>query len=233
MCRRMIAISRATLFIVLTLAFAAPARAHPHVWVTMTAEVVYAPDGSDHRRAPCLDVRRHVLGLRDARDRDQGEGQVHARGIGAARQGQYRSLKEYDYFTYATADGKKAELTDPLPDYWLDYKDQVLTLQFHAAVQEAGQGKVAQGRNLRSDYFRRFLIRQESAGASRRRARRLQARHGAAARNDFRRRQGAERIPADQPNTHGLGREIRQQDSGALSLEYERFAGAACESGSS
>ena len=36
------------------------------------------------------------------------------------------SLKEYDYFTYATADGKKALLGDPLPDYWLDYKDQVL-----------------------------------------------------------------------------------------------------------
>jgi ABC-type uncharacterized transport system substrate-binding protein len=40
------------------------------------------------------------------------------------------SLKEYDYFTYAMADGKKAEMTDPLPDYWLDYKDQVLTLHF-------------------------------------------------------------------------------------------------------
>jgi ABC-type uncharacterized transport system substrate-binding protein len=40
------------------------------------------------------------------------------------------SLKEYDYFTYATADGKKEPLTDPLPDYWLDYNDQVLTLHF-------------------------------------------------------------------------------------------------------
>jgi ABC-type uncharacterized transport system substrate-binding protein len=40
------------------------------------------------------------------------------------------SLKEYEYFTYATADGAKAELTDPTPDYWLDYTDQVLTLNF-------------------------------------------------------------------------------------------------------
>ena len=39
-------------------------------------------------------------------------------------------LKEFDYFTYATADGKKAPLTDPLSDYWLDYADSVLTLHF-------------------------------------------------------------------------------------------------------
>ncbi len=36
------------------------------------------------------------------------------------------SLKEFDYFTFATADGKKAPLTDPLPDYWLDYTNEVL-----------------------------------------------------------------------------------------------------------
>ena len=40
------------------------------------------------------------------------------------------SLKEYDYFTYTTADGKKTPLGDPLPDYWLEYKDAVLTLNF-------------------------------------------------------------------------------------------------------
>ena len=40
------------------------------------------------------------------------------------------SLKEFDYFTYATADGKKVALTDPLSDYWLDYTDSVLTLHF-------------------------------------------------------------------------------------------------------
>ncbi len=40
------------------------------------------------------------------------------------------SLKEYDYFTYVAADGKKAPLTDPAPGYWLDYKDAILTLHF-------------------------------------------------------------------------------------------------------
>ena len=44
------------------------------------------------------------------------------------------SLKEYKYFTYATADGKKADFVDPLPGYWLDYKDFDPHLEFHASV---------------------------------------------------------------------------------------------------
>jgi ABC-type uncharacterized transport system substrate-binding protein len=40
------------------------------------------------------------------------------------------SLKEYDYFTYVTADGKKVELNGPTSDYSLDYSDSVLTLNF-------------------------------------------------------------------------------------------------------
>ena len=31
-------------------------------------------------------------------------------------------------------------MTDPLPDYWLDYKDQVLTLNFTMPFEDAGEG---------------------------------------------------------------------------------------------
>ena len=37
---------RILLVALLSLTFAAPARAHPHVWVTMNTELVYAPDGT-------------------------------------------------------------------------------------------------------------------------------------------------------------------------------------------
>ena len=42
------------------------------------------------------------------------------------------SLKEYDFFTYAKANGKKLEFNDPQAGYYLDYntKDTVLTLYF-------------------------------------------------------------------------------------------------------
>ncbi len=45
---------------------AASAYARPHVWVTMTEELLYAPDGSVTGRAPCLDLRRYVLCFRHA-----------------------------------------------------------------------------------------------------------------------------------------------------------------------
>ena len=109
---------------------AAAAEAHPHVWVTMQTELVYAPDGS-------------ITGIRHAWSFDDMFSTFATQGIESKEKGKFtreelaplakvnvESLKEYDYFTYATADGKKAELTDPAPSYWLDYKDQVLTLNF-------------------------------------------------------------------------------------------------------
>jgi ABC-type uncharacterized transport system substrate-binding protein len=106
------------------------AQAHPHVWVTMQTELVYAPDGS-------------ITGIRHAWSFDDMFSTFATQGLESKEKGKFtrdelaplakvnvESLKEYDYFTYATADGKKAELTDPAAGYWLDYKDQVLTLNF-------------------------------------------------------------------------------------------------------
>jgi ABC-type uncharacterized transport system substrate-binding protein len=112
------------------LLIAAPARAHPHVWVTMHAELVYAPDGS-------------ITGIRHAWAFDDMFSTFATQGLESKEKGKFtreelaplakvnvESLKEFDYFTYATADGKKAELAEPAPGYWLDYADQVLTLNF-------------------------------------------------------------------------------------------------------
>jgi len=114
----------------LGLAIVAPAHAHPHVWVTMHTDLVYAPDGS-------------ITGIRHAWSFDDMFSTFATQGLDSKEKGKFtreelaplakvnvESLKEFDYFTYATADGKKTELTDPAPDYWLDYKDQVLTLNF-------------------------------------------------------------------------------------------------------
>ncbi len=112
------------------LVIAAPAHAHPHVWVTMHSELVYAPDGS-------------ITGIRHAWSFDDMFSTFATQGLETKEKGKFtreelaplakvnvESLKEYEYFTYATADGTKAELTDPTLDYWLDYADQVLTLHF-------------------------------------------------------------------------------------------------------
>jgi ABC-type uncharacterized transport system substrate-binding protein len=106
------------------------ASAHPHVWVTMKSELLYAPDGS------VTGIRHHwvfddmfsafaVQGLES-----KVKGQFSREELAPLAKVNVESLKEYKYFTYATADGKKAPFTDPLPGYWLDYKDAVLVLNF-------------------------------------------------------------------------------------------------------
>lgn len=107
-----------------------PAQAHPHVWVTMKSEIVYAPDGS-------------VTGVRHHWSFDDMFSVFATQGIESKVKGQFTreelaplakvnvdSLKEFDYFTYATVDGKKTPFAEPAADYWLDYKDAILTLNF-------------------------------------------------------------------------------------------------------
>jgi ABC-type uncharacterized transport system substrate-binding protein len=126
----MAALLRTTLAALACMASALPAGAHPHVWVTMTSELIYAPDGS-------------ATGIRHHWAFDDMFSAFATQGIASRVKGQFtreelaplakvnvESLKEYKYFTYATADGKKAPMTDPLPGYWLDYKDQILVLNF-------------------------------------------------------------------------------------------------------
>jgi ABC-type uncharacterized transport system substrate-binding protein len=121
---------RVILLAIVMLAFAAPARAHPHVWVTMHTELLYAPDGT-------------ITGVRHHWAFDDMFSAFATQGLASKDKGKYtreeleplakvnvESLKEYGYFTYVTADGKKVELGDPLPGYWLDYKDTILTLNF-------------------------------------------------------------------------------------------------------
>lgn len=106
------------------------AQAHPHVWVVMKVEIVYAADGTvtGVRHAWTFDdmfsafaVQGLELKTKDKPTRDE---------LAPLAKVNAESLKEFDYFTYATVDGKKVALKDPLPDYYLDYDDARLTLHF-------------------------------------------------------------------------------------------------------
>ena len=117
------------LFAALTLVCARPAQAHPHVWVTIKSQIMYAADGS-------------VTGVRHAWTFDDMFSTFATQGLESKVKGQFTrdelaplaevnisSLKEFDYFTRALADGKKSAFADPT-DYWLDYGNSVLTLHF-------------------------------------------------------------------------------------------------------
>ena len=87
--------------------------AHPHVWVTMKSEVVYAPDGS-------------VTGMRHAWTFDDMFSAFATQGIESKKKGEFTreelaplaevnvtSLKEFDFFTNGKADGKKVQFVRP------------------------------------------------------------------------------------------------------------------------
>lgn len=109
------------------------AEAHPHVWVTMTEELLYAPDGS-------------VTGVRHAWTFDDMFSSFATQGLEQKTKGEFtreelaplakvnvKSLQEYAYFTYAKVNGKRRKdaFADPV-DYFLEYnpKETVLTLHF-------------------------------------------------------------------------------------------------------
>jgi ABC-type uncharacterized transport system substrate-binding protein len=111
------------------LASAATAAAHPHVWITMTSEVVYAPDGT-------------ITGIRHAWTFDDMFSTFATQGLESKQKGVFtrdelqplakvnvESLKEYDFFSFAKVDGKKAEFVDP-KEYHLEFNNSLLTLHF-------------------------------------------------------------------------------------------------------
>jgi ABC-type uncharacterized transport system substrate-binding protein len=126
---------RILLLALLTLVFAAQglisvANAHPHVWVTMKSEVIYAPDGTVTaiRHAWSFDDMFSTFATQGLESKEKGK--FTREELAPLAKVNVESLKEYDYFTYATADGVKVPMADPLPDFWLDFKDQILTLNF-------------------------------------------------------------------------------------------------------
>jgi ABC-type uncharacterized transport system substrate-binding protein len=108
------------------------ASAHPHVWVTMHSELVYAADGS-------------VTGVRHSWTFDDMFSTFAVQGIESKKKGEFTreelaplaevnvtSLKEYDFFTHAKANGKAVEFNEPASGYFLEFdpKETVLTLHF-------------------------------------------------------------------------------------------------------
>lgn len=101
------------LALALTLAWGGAALAHPHVWVTARAELLYAPDGK-------------VTGVRHAWTFDKGYSAFMTQGLDADRDGKLtpeemkdlakentESLVEFDYFTVVKANGARQAFAPP------------------------------------------------------------------------------------------------------------------------
>ena len=112
-----------------SLACTVPALAHPHVWVTVTSQIVYAADGA-------------ATGMRHSWEFDDVYSTFATEGLPQKTKGVFTreeladlakvnvtSLKDSDFFTFAKANGKDLTFGDPT-DYWLNYDKEILTLHF-------------------------------------------------------------------------------------------------------
>ena len=105
------------------------AQAHPHVWITATSELIYAADGSitGVRHAWTFDDMFSTYAVQGIETKTKG---VYSREeLAPLAQTNVESLHEFGFFTFAKADGKKAKFQEPV-DYYLEYKDSLLTLHF-------------------------------------------------------------------------------------------------------
>lgn len=86
---------------------AGAAQAHPHVWITATSELLYAADGTitGVRHAWTFDDMFSAYAVQGLESKTKG---VYTREeLGPLAQTNVESLKEYAYFTFARADGRK------------------------------------------------------------------------------------------------------------------------------
>jgi ABC-type uncharacterized transport system substrate-binding protein len=105
------------------------ANAHPHVWITATSELIYAADGAitGVRHAWTFDDMFSTYALQGMESKVKGV-YTHEE-LAPLAQTNVESLKEFGFFTFAKADGKKQKFDEPV-DYFLEFRDGLLTLHF-------------------------------------------------------------------------------------------------------
>ena len=104
------------------------ALAHPHVWVTAKAEVVFEGGKiaavQHHWTFDEFYTAMAIVGL----DKN-GDGIYSREELAELAKVNMQGLSEFEFFTFATLDKAKVEFAPPV-DAWLEHKDGVLTLHY-------------------------------------------------------------------------------------------------------
>jgi ABC-type uncharacterized transport system substrate-binding protein len=117
------------LLVALLGAWTAPALAHPHVWVTAKAELVYEPDGkvAGIRHAWTFD-KAYSAYITQGLDRN-GDGTLSPDELQDLAKENTESLSEFEYFTALKANGKKQDFGSPR-DARMSHGEEAVTLRY-------------------------------------------------------------------------------------------------------
>jgi ABC-type uncharacterized transport system substrate-binding protein len=127
-------------------ALTAPGRAaaHPHVWISVVAELLYGPDGSitGVRQVWTFDEMFSTFATRGIEQKTQGT--FSREELGPLAQTYVDGLKDFGYFTFARLDGERQNEVFAGPvDYFVDYDptQSAITLNFTLPLKSAAPAK--------------------------------------------------------------------------------------------
>ena len=109
------------------------AAAHPHVWISVVAELLYGPDGSitGVRQVWTFDEMFSTFATHGLEQKTQGT--FSREELGPLAQTYMDGLKDFGYFTFVRLDGERQNeaFSGPM-DYFIDYdpKQPAITLNF-------------------------------------------------------------------------------------------------------
>jgi ABC-type uncharacterized transport system substrate-binding protein len=141
---------------------AAEVQAHPHVWVTMPSELIYDADGSVTaiRHHWVFDDMFSAFAVEGLEGKEKGK--FTREELAPLAKDNFDSFKDAEYFTYVTVDGNPAPLADPLPDYWFEYKDEILTLNFTLPIKHPAKARELKIEIYDPSYYIDFELTKEA-----------------------------------------------------------------------
>jgi ABC-type uncharacterized transport system substrate-binding protein len=151
------------LFIIpLSVICATEVHAHPHVWVTMQSELIYQPDGSitGIRHHWVFDDMFSTYAVQGLEGKEKGK--FTREELAPLAKDNFETFKDDQYFTYVTIDGDPAPLGDPLPDYWFEYKDEILSLNFTLPFKHPAKARELKIEIYDPEYYIDFELKKQA-----------------------------------------------------------------------